>query len=101
MSDRSDEGTIHEAARRGDLDAVRRFVRVARRMHVEQKDKDGNTQLLVVVAAIAGIHTTRKTVNPIAGIRYLISKKANVEAHCMGMEPLRVQTSFILDAHLL
>lgn len=80
MSDLSDKDTIHEAARRGDLDAVRRFVEMQGADAVEQKDKDGNTPLVVAALAGVGINTTRKTVNPVVVLRYLISKKANVEA---------------------
>lgn len=71
MSDRSSGTTIHRAAERGDVDAIRRFVEETG-VDVDCKDYCGKTPLIIaVLAGSPEIHNV---------VRYLVSKKADVEA---------------------
>lgn len=72
MKDHSD---IHEAARRGDLEALHRLVD-EEGVDVDSKNDLGHTPLITVALEASSLH---RPVDP-AVIRYLISKNADVEA---------------------
>lgn len=82
MSDSSSDegGTIHEAAYRGDLEAVRRFV------EDQGTDPDWNNGLFGVTPLINAVRS--EAPSALSVIRYLLSKNVDIEATYEGETPL-------------
>lgn len=75
MNDASDEDTLLQAADRGDLEAVRRFVEVEGAAASSCSDSCGTTALINATCALArGIRESNQV------MRYLISKNVDVDA---------------------